>query len=81
MAENSQVKSQDGFPATIRKLMRLGNAYAVTLPPEWVRSFSPGDPHYLTVRVTKDGSVVVRDLDPGTISGDVQADPNSFPGP
>jgi antitoxin component of MazEF toxin-antitoxin module len=62
MAEISQVKSQDDFPVTIRKLMRLGNAYAVTLPPAWVRSLNPGNPHYLTVHVSHDGSVVVRNL-------------------
>lgn len=75
MAENSQVKSHDGFPVTIRKLMRLGNAFAVTLPPDWVRSLSPGNPHYLSVHVARDGSVIIRDLTRDLIRGDVQAHP------
>lgn len=61
--------------------MRLGNAYAVTLPPSWVRSLKPRDPHYLRVQLSADGSVIVRDLTDAAIRGDVQADPNSFPGP
>jgi len=62
MAEISQVKSQDGFPVTIRKLMRLGNAYAVTLPPAWVRSLNVGAVHYLKVTHHPDGYIIVRDL-------------------
>ena len=81
MGKISQKDSQAGFPVTIRKLMRLGNAYAVTLPPQWVRSLNPGNPHYLTVHVSADGSVIVNTLSSPVIRGDVQADPNCFPGP
>jgi antitoxin component of MazEF toxin-antitoxin module len=81
MGKISQVKSQDDFPVTIRKLMRLGHGYAVTLPPAWVRSLNPADTHYLTVHVSHDGSVIVRSLSSPTVPRDVQADPNCFPGP
>ena len=62
MTKISQVKSQDDFPITIRKLMRLGAAHAVTLPPAWVRSINPGTSHYLEVTHHPDGYVIVRDL-------------------
>ena len=75
MGKISQKDSQAGFPVTIRKLMRLGNAYAVTLPPHWVRSLNPGNPHYLRVSVDPGGFVTVHNLTPETIRGDIQANP------
>ena len=80
MGKISQKNSQVDFPVTIRKLMRLGHGWAVTLPPAWVRSLKARDPHYLRVHVDDDGSVVIRDLTEAVIRGDVQADPNCFPG-
>lgn len=76
MGKISQKDSQAGFPVTIRKLMRLGNAYAVTLPPEWVRNLKPGDPHYLRVAVHPSGYIVIADLASTDLLGPFQADPN-----
>lgn len=76
MGKIPQVDSQGAFPVTIRKLLRLGNAFAVTLPPEWVRSIDPGVVHYLRVAINPGGFITVHNITKETIRGDVQADPN-----
>lgn len=75
MGKISQVKSQDDFPVTIRKLMRLGHGWAVTLPPDWVRSLMPGNVHYLRVAVHPNGYIVIADLAATDVRGPFQTNP------
>jgi hypothetical protein len=53
----------------LRKLLRLGNSYAVTIPDVWVKAnVNPRLP-YLTTTPNDDGSITLRAFNPNIRSG------------
>jgi hypothetical protein len=47
------------FPRTIRKVIRLGHSYAITLPPTWLRDQKPTPPVLIDVQTNADGSLTL----------------------
>lgn len=48
----------------LRKLLHLGNSYAVTIPDRWVRDQVNPKLPYLTTTPNADGSITLRAFDP-----------------
>jgi hypothetical protein len=59
----------------LRKLLHLGNSYAVTIPTGWVRMYSDPKLPYVTTRLQPDGSIVLRPYDPTDPTGEQWTQP------
>jgi len=52
----------------LRKLLHLGNSYAVTIPDRWVRNHVDPRLPYLTTKPNDDGSITLRAFNPNVSS-------------
>jgi len=53
----------------LRKLLHLGNSYAVTIPTAWVKHYVDPKLPYLTTALRSDGSILLRPFDPQDPTG------------
>jgi hypothetical protein len=54
----------------LRKLLRLGNSYAVSIPDKWVNLYVNPKVPYLTTSLRADGSILLRPFNPHDPTGD-----------
>jgi hypothetical protein len=48
----------------LRKLLRLGHSYAVTIPDAWVHAHCKPELPYLTTTLQPDGAILIRPFNP-----------------
>ena len=53
------ILNQHGSTPKLRKVIQLGHTYAITIPPDWVRSTYPNGAKYATVTVAEDGTLSI----------------------
>jgi hypothetical protein len=54
----------------LRKLLLLGNSYAVTIPHKWVRYYVNPKLPYVTTSLQADGSILLRPFNPKDPTGE-----------
>jgi antitoxin component of MazEF toxin-antitoxin module len=54
----------------LRKLLELGNSFAVTIPTKWVRTYVNPKLKYVTTSLQDDGSILLRPFNPNDPIGE-----------